>query len=217
MDMTTKFLNREAAGRKLAERLKAYAGRDDVLVLALPRGGVPVGFEIASRLSLEFDVLIVRKLGTPMNAELAMGALAMGGALYINEDVMRLAHVSEPALEAVIRREEVELRRRELLYRGSRPLPEVRGRTVILVDDGMATGASMRVALLALRTLGPERIVVAVPVAPLDAVTRLAGEDEFVCVQQPHQFHAVGQFYEDFDQVSDEDVRVLLDRARRAA
>lgn len=214
--MNGSFINRRVAGRMLADRLKTYAGRPGVLVLGLPRGGVPVAYELARALDAELDVLIVRKLGMPGHPELAMGAIASGGAQYLNEEVLRLGHVSPGALQAVLEEEQAELKRRERLYRGSRPSLDLAGRIVIVVDDGMATGASMRAAVLALRSGKPARIVVAVPVAPADAGERLAdAADEFVCVQNPVNFHAVGQFYEDFEQTSDDEVRELLDRARR--
>lgn len=216
--MNGRFLNRRVAGRMLADRLKLYAGRSDVLVLGLPRGGVPVAYELAQALDAELDVLIVRKLGMPSHPEFAMGAIASGGALYLNEEAIRLGHVSASALQAVLEEERAELKRREQLYRGSRPSLNLADRTVIVVDDGMATGSSMRAAVLALRSGKPAHIVVAVPVAPADAEERLAGAaDEFVCVQSPAQFHAVGQFYDDFEQTSDAEVRELLDRSRRVS
>lgn len=212
------FEDRGDAGRQLAAKLESYAGRDDVLVLGLPRGGVPVAYEVAVALGAALDVLVVRKLGLPQQPELAMGAIASGGALYLNQEVLRAARVSDAALHAVEASERAELARREKLFRGRRPAPEVRGKTVIVVDDGMATGASMQVAVMALRSLQPARIVVAVPVAPADAVRRLAeAPDEFVCVLTASDFHAVGQFYRDFEQTSDRQVRqLLLDHARQA-
>jgi len=214
--MSGRFLNRRVAGGMLADRLKPYANRPGVLVLGLPRGGVPVAYELARALDAELDVLIVRKLGMPSHPEFAMGAIASGGALYLNEEAVRLGHVSAGALQTVLEEEQVELKRREQLYRGSRPPLNLTDRTIIVVDDGMATGASMRAAVLALRSGKPARIVVAVPVAPADAGERLAGvADEFVCVQSPAHFHAVGQFYEDFEQTSDDEVRELLDQSWR--
>ncbi|MDE2345366.1 MAG: phosphoribosyltransferase, partial [Gammaproteobacteria bacterium] len=173
--MAAIFPNRSEAGSRLAQRLQAYAGRDQVLVLALPRGGVPVGYEVARALGVELDVLIVRKLGVPHQPELAMGAIASGGARYLNQEVLQLARVSDAELQPVLAAETRELERRERVYRGDRPPSAIAGRTVILVDDGMATGASMRAAVLALRSKSPTRIVVAVPVAPEDASERLAG------------------------------------------
>jgi putative phosphoribosyl transferase len=205
------FHDRFDAGRQLAGILKAYAGRDDVIVLGLPRGGVPVAHEVATALGAPLDVLVVRKLGLPRQPELAMGAIASGGAMYLNEDVLRSIPVDEATVHAVERRERVELARRERLYRGKRSPPQVRGRTVIVVDDGLATGASMQAAVMALRSLRPARIVVAVPVAPADAIRRLDGvPDDFVCVLTASDFRAVGQFYRDFDQTTDAQVRQLL-------
>jgi putative phosphoribosyl transferase len=208
------FQSRRDAGRQLAARLEAYVGRDDVIVLALPRGGVPVGYEVALALGVPLDVLTVRKLGVPKQPELALGAIASGGGVFLNEDVVRATGVGEAELHAIEARERAELERREKLYRGTRPAPRLRGRTVIVVDDGMATGASMRAAVTALRSLQPARIVVAVPVAPADAVARLEhAADEFVSVLTSVEFFAVGQFYRDFDQTTDADVRRLLDAA----
>jgi len=211
--MDGRFLNRSVAGRMLATRLKDYARRKDVLVLALPRGGVPVGYEVAGALGAELDVLIVRKLGVPGQPEYAMGAVASGGAQYLNNEVLNFAKVSPRALQAVLDEERAELTRREKLYRGARPPLEIEGRTVIVVDDGIATGASMRAAVMALRSLHPARIVVAVPVAPASAEEAFRGvADEFVCVQNPAGFYAVGQFYDDFSQTTDAEVRGLLSR-----
>lgn len=210
------FRNRRDAGRQLAAKLEAYAGRDDVLVLALPRGGVPVGYEVARALGAPLDVLTVRKLGVPQQPELAMGAIASGGAMFINQDILKAAGVSDAALHAVGVRERAELERREKLYRGARPVLEIHGKTVIVVDDGMATGASMHAAVLALRSLRPARLVVAVPMAPADAARRLDDlVDAFVCGLTVEEFRAVGQFYRDFEQVMDVDVRQLLDEARK--
>lgn len=210
------FRNRRDAGRRLAAKLEAYAGRDDVLVLALPRGGVPVGYEVAHALGAPLDVLTVRKLGVPRQPELAMGAIASGGAMFINQDILKSAGVSDAALHAAGARARAELERREKLYRGVRPAPEIHGKTVIVVDDGMATGASMHAAVLALRSLQPARLVVAVPMAPADAARRLEGlVDAFVCELTVEEFRAVGQFYRDFEQVADVDVRGLLDEARK--
>ena len=211
-----RFQDRSVAGRMLASRLQAYAGRKDVLVLALPRGGVPVGFEVAQALGVELDVLIVRKLGMPGHPEFAVGAIASGGTQYLNEDILHRSGVTQRALQAVLEQESEELIRRERLYRGTRPPVSLKRRTVIVVDDGMATGASMRAAVMTLRSGGPARVVVAVPVAPTDAAERLGdAADEFVCVLSPRDFLAVGQFYEDFGQTDDDEVRGLLARARR--
>jgi putative phosphoribosyl transferase len=214
-DFSQTFEDRGAAGRALAALLLPYAGRDDVTVLGLPRGGVPVAFEVAQALGAELDVLIVRKLGVPYQPEVAMGAIASGGARYINDEVVRAARVSERQLHAVLEQEQQELERRERQYRSGRPPLDIRGRIAIVVDDGLATGASMRVALGALRTLAPARLIAAVPVAPADAGALLAGlADEFVCVLSPQNFGAVGRFYERFGQIDDEGVRSVLARAR---
>lgn len=215
--MTHHFRDRRDAGRQLATCLLPYSRRRNVLVLALPRGGVPVGFEVARALGIDLDVLIVRKLGVPQQPELAMGAIASGGARYLNEDVLRYTGVDAATLRAVEAVERAELQRREQLYRGSRPALQVRGQTVIVVDDGMATGASMQAAAIAVRSLQPAWIVVAVPVAPHDAEERL-GEavDEFVCVYRPAHFHGVGQFYQHFEQTTDAEVRELLEGSRKA-
>lgn len=216
--MIWRFRNRRDAGRQLAAKLEAYAGRSDVIVLALPRGGVPVGYEVAHALGVALDVLTVRKLGVPHQPELAMGAIASGGAMFLNDNVMRAAGVRETALHAVEAQERDELERREKLYRGARPALEIRGKTVIVVDDGMATGASMQAAVMALRSLQPARIVVAVPVAPAGAARRLdETADEFVCALASVEFFAVGQFYRDFDQTTDAEVRRLLDEARKVS
>lgn len=213
-----RFRDRADAGRALARALARYRGEPDLLVLGLPRGGVPVAAEVARVLGAELDVLVVRKLGVPFQPELAMGAIASGGALARNEDVIRLAGVGAAQFERVRAAEDAELRRREALFRGERPPLRVAGRVVIVVDDGLATGASMRAALVALRGLRPARLVAAVPVASPDAAQRLAGvADEFVCVLAPGSFAAVGQFYEDFGQTTDADVRALLARPRPAA
>src|SRR5205085_734001 len=205
------FPNRTEAGRELAEKLVSYAGRDDVIVLGLPRGGVPVAFEVAQRLGAPLDVFIVRKLGVPGFEELAAGAIASGGVRVLNEDVMRVIPHSDEAIEALTARETTELERREQIYRERRPPPELRDRIVILVDDGLATGATMRAAVKALRQRGAAKIVVAVPVGPPDTCHELAQEaDETICLNTPEFFQAVGQYYEDFSQTSDDDVRELL-------
>ena len=200
----------------LATVLEQYAGRDDVLVLALPRGGVPVGFEIARQLHVPLDVLIVRKLGVPGQEELAMGALASGGTRVLNEDVVSDARVAPEEIATVTAREDRELERREQAYRGDRPPVDVRGKTIILVDDGLATGATMRAAARALRRQGAGRIVVAVPVAPAETCEEFRTEvDDIICATTPEAFFAVGQAYEDFSETSDAEVRALLDEAAR--
>jgi predicted phosphoribosyltransferase len=209
-----RFHDRADAGRILANHLKVYADRSDVLVLALPRGGVPVGYEVARALRAPLDVFLVRKLGVPGREELAMGALASGGVRVLNQDVVGALGIPEEVIDEVTAAEAQELRRREQTYRGDRPLPDVAGRTVILVDDGLATGSTMRAAVAALRRLDPARIVVAVPVGAVDTCSELEAEaDEVVCALTPEPFLAVGLWYEDFTQTGDEEVRELLDRA----
>lgn len=208
------FRDRGEAGRELAARLAYLAGRHDVLVLALPRGGVPVGFEIATALGARLDVLNVRKLGVPWQPELAMGALASGGVVVRNESVIAGGDISAADLDEAIRRERAELDRREIAYREGRPLPAVDGAVVVLVDDGIATGATMRAALTALRQQAPAAIVLAVPVGPpstMRALARLA--DECVCLQEIEPLYSIGMWYVHFPQVSDDEVRDLLRRA----
>lgn len=206
------FRDRADAGRRLAERLRHYAGRSDVLVLGLPRGGVPVASEVARELGAPLDVFLVRKLGFPGQEELAMGAIASGGSRVLNRSLLRRLHVPEETVNSVAARELSELERRESAYRGTRPPASVRGRTVILVDDGLATGATMHVAAAALRGKDPARIVVAVPVAAASSCEAFADVvDEVVCAETPEPFMAVGQWYEDFSQTTDEEVRRLLE------
>jgi len=212
--MTYQFVNRAQAGRLLAARLTHYASRQHTIVLALPRGGVPVAFEIARVLSVPLDVFLVRKLGLPGQQELAMGAIATGGVRVLNKEVVDYLAIPQRIIDMVARQEQQELERRERLYRGDRPAPEVRGVTVILVDDGLATGSSMRAAIAALKKLEPGRIVVAVPVAPRSTVEELGKDvDEVVCVLMPEPFDGVGRWYRDFSQTTDQEVRILLDRA----
>lgn len=207
----TLFRDRREAGRELARLLSGYAGRDDIVVLALPRGGVPVASEIARALDAPLDVFLVRKLGVPGHEELAMGAIASGGAQVLDSEVVRAYRISEQEVNRVTAIERRELDRRERVYRGGRPPLALRGRTAILVDDGLATGSSMRAALAALRPLEPARTVVAVPVAPRSTVFDLKDlTDEIVCVATPEPFIAVGMFYEDFEQIDDDEVRALL-------
>jgi putative phosphoribosyl transferase len=214
--METTFPNRAEAGRLLAEKLEKYAGRDDVIVLGLPRGGVPVAYEVSQRLGVPLDVFIVRKLGVPGFEELALGAIASGGVRVLNNDVVAALPNANELIESVTAREMAELERREQTYRDGRPAPDLHGRTVILVDDGLATGATMRAAIAALRQLGAAKIVVAVPVGAADTCRELQDEvDETVCAIAPEWFQAVGQFYEDFSQTSDEEVSELLARAAR--
>ncbi len=214
----TAFQDRFDAGTTLATRLAAYAGRNDVVVLALPRGGVPVGFEVAKALKAPLDVFLVRKLGVPGHEELAMGAIASGGVLVVNEDVVEALDVPPDRLAAVAAAEERELQRRLRAYRPGMPPPDMKGKTAILVDDGLATGSSMRAAVHALRRLDPARIVVAVPTAAAETCDRLAGEaDEVVCASTPRPFHAVGLSYRDFSQTTDAEVSDLLRRAASGA
>jgi predicted phosphoribosyltransferase len=208
------FRDRRDAGRHLAANLADYAGRSDVLVLALPRGGVPVAFEVVQALGAPLDVFLVRKLGAPGQEELAIGAIASGGVRWFNEDVVRALRITPEVIEEVTATALEELQRREREYRGNRPAPDVSGKTVILIDDGLATGASMRVAVAALRQRHPARLVVAVPIASPVACDELAQEvDEVICARTPEPFYAVGLWYEDFSQTTDEEVRDLLRRA----
>ena len=205
------FRDRREAGRVLAEELRAYRDKPGLLVLGLARGGVPVGWEVAAALHAELDVFLVRKLGVPRWSELAMGALASGGGVVINDNVVSSLRISDEQVREVIDRETIELVRRERAYRGGRPVADPSGKTVILVDDGIATGASMLAGLRALRASNPESIVVAVPVGPESACQELAREaDEVVCATMPSDFEAVGQVFADFHQVTDDEVRELL-------
>jgi putative phosphoribosyl transferase len=208
------FRNRSEAGRLLAAKLPRYADKPDVIVLALPRGGVPVGYEVAHALHAPLGVFVVRKLGIPGHEELAMGAVASGGVRVLNDQVVRGLGIPDSVIDAVANWELQELQRRERLYRGNRPPPDVRGKTVILVDDGLATGSTMLAAVQALRKLGPARIVVAVPVASGDTCELLQEYvDEVVCAATPEPFYAVGLWYRDFSQTTDEEVRELLERS----
>jgi putative phosphoribosyl transferase len=208
------YRDRVEAGQQLATRLMAYANRPDVLVLGLPRGGVPVAFAVAERLGAALDVFVVRKLGVPGHEELAMGAIATGGVQVVNAELVRLLHITPEVMDAVAAREYREIEHRERLYRGDRPAPEIQGRTIILVDDGLATGATMRAAVTALRQQQPARIVVAVPVAASSTCHELKlAVEEVICATTPEPFYAVGLWYEDFAPTSDAAVRDLLARA----
>ncbi|HEY4817730.1 MAG TPA: phosphoribosyltransferase [Candidatus Acidoferrum sp.] len=208
------FRDRTEAGRLLAETLREFANRDDVVVLALPRGGVPVGFEVAKALNAPLDVFVVRKLGLPRQEELAMGAIASGGARVLNRELIRALGIPDEVVEQVTQEEQRELERREREYRDGRPPVDVHGKTAILIDDGLATGSSMRVAVLALKQKQPAQIVVAVPVAPRDSCAELESvADKVICAVTPEPFWGVGQWYADFSQTSDEEVRDLLRRA----
>jgi len=208
------FLDRADAGRKLAAQLTRYADRPDVLVLALPRGGVPVAYEVAKELNAPLDVFLVRKLGVPGHEELAMGAIASGGVRVLNEDVINYLRIPDYVIDAVAAREQRELERRQRAYRDDRPPPDVKDRVVILIDDGLATGSSMRAAAASLRLQKPRRIVVAVPVSSPETCEEFRSEvDEIVCAVTPERFQGVGLWYEDFSQTTDEEVRELLKRA----
>lgn len=208
------FRDRTDAGRQLAARLRKYANRSDVIVLALPRGGVPVAHEVAKAIGAPLDVFLVRKLGVPGYEELAMGAIASGGVRVINEDVVRQLHIPDEVIDAVAAEEQRELERRERAYRGDRPPPDVKGRIAILIDDGLATGSTMRAAAEALRKQGPAQIVVAVPVAAPQTCEEFRREvDEIVCAVTPEPFRGVGLWYQDFSQTTDEEVRELLRKA----
>ena len=209
------YRNRSEAGKYLATHLSSYADRDDVLVLALPRGGVPVAFEVAKELHAPLDIFLVRKLGLPGHEELAMGAIATGGVRVLNDDVVDYLGISDDVIDSIAAKELRELDRRERAYRGNRPEPDVRGKTVVLVDDGLATGSTMRAAASALRQQSPARIVVAVPVSATETCDEYKmGVDEIICAATPERFYGVGRWYSDFSQTTDEEVRELLKRSR---
>jgi putative phosphoribosyl transferase len=212
-----RFRNRSEAGRVLGELLSAYAGREDVVVLALPRGGVPVGFEVARVLGVALDLFVVRKLGVPGREELALGAVASGGVRVLNEGLVAALGLGEREIKPIVERELAEVERRERAYRGGRPPLELERKVAILVDDGLATGATMRAAVLAVRQLGPQRVVAAVPVAAPQTCHAFRGDvDEIVCALTPEPFFAVGVWYADFGQTDDEEVRELLQEAAPA-
>ena len=212
--MSILFRDRRDAGRQLAVRLGSYTGRDDVAVLALPRGGVPVGFEVAQALGVPLDILLVRKLGVPGQEELAMGAIASGGVQVLNDDVVRFLPDADRLIAAAAARELPQLRRREEKYRSGRSAPDLSGKTIILVDDGLATGSTMRGAILALRSRSLGRIIVAVPVGAPETCRALRNEaDDVICLSEPDDFQAVQQSYQKFGQTSDEEVCALLARA----
>jgi putative phosphoribosyl transferase len=208
------FEDRRTAGEELAHKLSAYADREDVVVLGLPRGGVPVAFEVAKALKAPLDVFVVRKLGLPGNPELAMGAIASGGVRVMNEDVVHMTDVSDEAIENVAEKEQEQLEEREEIYRGARPGIDLAGKTVLLIDDGLATGATMRAAVTALREHNPEKIVVAVPTAPPETCSEFEDVvDEMICLTTPRTFMGVGGAYRDFSQTTNEEVRTLLEKA----
>jgi putative phosphoribosyl transferase len=210
----TQFRNRSEAGKLLASKLTQYANRPDVLVLGIPRGGVPVAFEVATALNAPLDICLVRKLGVPGNQELAMGAIAAGGFEVLNEDLLDWLRISGHTIAEVGDRELHELQRRDRIYRGDRPLPSIRQRTVIVVDDGLATGSTMRAAIGVLKHQQPQRLIIAVPVALLDTCNKLSAEvDEMVCSMTPTHFPGIGRWYEDFTQTTDEQVCELLNTA----
>jgi putative phosphoribosyl transferase len=209
------FKDRREAGKLLGERLINYANKSDVLVLALPRGGVPVAFEVAKKLNATLDIFIVRKLGVPGHEELAMGAIATGGVRVLNEEVLNMINIPQLAIEEVTHRELLEMRRREEQYRGKRAEPVIAGKTIIIVDDGLATGSTMRAAVIALKRQGPASITVAVPVADPGVCNQFRQiADDVVCAVTPGSLGAVGRWYEDFSQTTDEEVIELLNQAK---
>jgi putative phosphoribosyl transferase len=213
-EVAVRFRDRFHAGQILAERLQSVSGDPDLLVLALPRGGVPVAYEVARRLHAPLDVFVVRKLGVPGHEELAMGAIASGGVRVLDNATVKALGITPEEVEAITQRELHELERQERAFRDGRPAPAVAGKTVVLVDDGLATGATMRAAALALRSRNVKRLIVAVPVASAQTCREFQNEvNEVVCLLTPEPFYAVGLWYEDFSQVSDEEVRRLLERA----
>ena len=209
-----RFKDRRDAGKRVAQKLSAYAERTDVLVLALPRGGVPVAYEVSRTLNAPLDIFLVRKLGVPGREELAMGAIASGGIRVLNEDIIRVLNIPQEIINIVTQNELQELQRREHSYRGERPAPEIRDRIVILIDDGLATGASMRAAVVGVRAQDPARIVIAVPAAAPETCDAFQFEvDEMVCAMTPEPFYGLSRWYEDFSQTTDEEVRMFLEEA----
>lgn len=208
------FADRTEAGKMLGEALSDYAGKTDVLVLGLPRGGVPIAYEVAKALAAPVDLWLVRKLGVPGQEELAMGAMAGKDTRVLNQEIINLLNIDQASLNATIAREQAELERRNSLYRQGRPPPDIQGKTIILVDDGLATGATMRAAIVSLRHTGAARIIVAVPVGAASAGEKIRKEaDEVVCLYTPEPFYGVGQWYDDFSQTTDEEVLTILERA----
>jgi len=211
-----RFRDRNEAGKLLANQLSHYSGQQDVLVLGLPRGGVPVAIEVARALGVPMDIFIVRKLGVPGREELAMGAIASGDVRVVNDRVAVRSGINERTVAQVLLREKQELKRREHTYRGDRPAPNIKGKTAILIDDGLATGSTMRAAIIGVRAHDPARVVVAVPIAAPEICAEIANEvDEIVCLRQPATLLGIGTWYEDFSQLSDEEVKALLEKSTR--
>jgi len=209
-----RFVNRTEAGEILAEALSGYAGKSGILVLALPRGGVPVAYEVAKALSAPLDLWLVRKLGVPGQEELAMGAIAGKNTLVLNDDIIAALNISQPTIDSIIAREQAELERRNQHYRHGKPPPDVEGNTILIIDDGLATGATMRAAIASLRQAAAARVIAAVPVGAMSTCRKIGQEaDELVCLHTPEPFYGVGQWYSDFSQTSDEEVLALLARA----
>lgn len=209
-----RFVNRKEAGEILAEALSGYAGKSGTLVLALPRGGVPVAYEVAKALSAPLDLWLVRKLGVPGQEELAMGAIAGKNTLVLNDDIIAALNISQPTIDSIIAREQAELERRNKHYRHGKPPPDVGGNTILIIDDGVATGATMRAAIASLRQAAAARVIAAVPVGAMSTCRKIGQEaDELVCLHTPEPFYGVGQWYSDFSQTSDEEVLALLARA----
>lgn len=216
--MLDRFLNRTQAGKLLAEKLLNYADRSDVIVLGLPRGGVPVAFEVAKTLKTPMDIIVVRKLGIPNNEELAMGAIALGNVMVLDQETIKFFHISDYEIDEVIAKEQKELTRRNQLFRATKPFPNLNNRIVILVDDGIATGSTISAAIKVLKSQKAAYIIVATPVAPLSVVKMLEKEvDEVICVMIPESFSAVGLWYEDFSQLTDKDVSYFLEQQSKFA
>ncbi|AZL16242.1 phosphoribosyltransferase [Rickettsiales endosymbiont of Stachyamoeba lipophora] len=206
------FKDREDAGKKLAGKLRHYVGKHHTLILALPRGGVPVAHEVARSLNIPFDVFIVRKLGTPRSSELAMGAITLGGHIIFNEDIIQMYSITPEDIKREVAKQEQELQRRNELYRSGKPFPNIKNQIIILIDDGIATGATISVAVKALKEEHPAKIIIATPIAPQDIYEKLKKQvDEVICLDVPEVFYGVGQFYQDFSQTSDEEVIKLLE------
>ncbi len=214
----SRFKNRIEAGQLLADRLKSYSGSKDLLILGLPRGGVPVAWEVAKRLNALFDVILVRKLGVPQNKELAMGAIAPGGIRILNNEIIRALGISQETINEVASEESQELERREKLFRNKRPQPLVRGKTVIIIDDGIATGSTMRAVIAILKSHRPAELIVAVPVAPASTLNEISSlVDRVVCLIVPEEFYAIGPWYEDFSQTTEDEVCAILSQANASS